>query len=176
MNEAEIVKTFEAYEFKVPSLDDIRTLSIEFNNDRWGGDRATGDRNLYIGGVSVGSADLSLGQLQITQGAGDLVGAYAILWSNGSASIRKPSEGWLPVVSPAPAETVSCSGEFTIELRGYAENQTRPSDGDVSQLMKWIESIPALSSCKIDIAASTSPTGSALANARIAQARSVEIE
>lgn len=171
MSEAEIAKTLQPYEFAVPSLETVGTFSIEFNNDRWGGDTAKGDRNLYIGGVSVGGTEIPLESMAFVQGNGKRVGTFAVLQSNGAIRISRPAQGWQPVAQ-AVAKPAACVAKSSIVLQGYAENQIGPGDGDASRLGTSLKTIAGLARCKIKITASTSPSGTVLSNARIAKARS----
>ncbi|WP_336489393.1 family 16 glycosylhydrolase [Methylobacterium nigriterrae] len=61
-----------------------QTISVSFINDRWDGTDAT-DRNLYVGGISLGGETLKGSEADVDAHHGQPLGDAAALWGNGSA-------------------------------------------------------------------------------------------
>ena len=81
--------------FEVANIDQVSTLEIEFLNDNWAGEGKTGDRNLWIGQISVNGTVYPARKLQLKTGEQVSVhGGMAVLYRNGSAFLPRPSAGW----------------------------------------------------------------------------------
>ncbi|MGQ0486725.1 MAG: carbohydrate-binding domain-containing protein [Hyphomicrobiales bacterium] len=158
----------QAYDVDLPALDKMQRLRIEFTNDLWAGPEKPGDRNLWIGSVTVAGRQFDAAQLVIDAGSGRVSGNYVLINQSGGVEIGRPPEGWQAAVA---AKAPVCTTRTELVLTGYALNQLGPSTEDVSRLRTFLRQMPELSGCRIAITGSTSPGGGTQANKRVAMKR-----
>ena len=169
VTEDSMAATLKPYDFIVPSLKNVSVLRIEFDNDKWSGSSATGDRNLWIGAVTAGDTAIAPAQFALPEKGATRYGSVIVLARNDGIDIKRPPGGWQPV--KIAAQEPACSGKASIVLSDYATNQTEPSEADAAQLAKSFAKIRGLSRCRLTVSSSTSPAGTPEVNALIANLR-----
>jgi hypothetical protein len=97
----------ERFTFTVPAIENVRQLDVEFVNDHWAGEGKTGDRNMFVTGITVGDAVISPSALKpVTenQSSAEIAAEWAALYSAGMLRLVRPAEGWISASSPAPSD------------------------------------------------------------------------
>jgi hypothetical protein len=88
----------------VPNIETVKSISIEFSNDKWAGEGKQGDRNLWLGGVAIGNEPVMPSQsiVEIKDSNGVGLGDGLVRFSSpGRLRIVRPPHGWPLSSSPA---------------------------------------------------------------------------
>jgi hypothetical protein len=85
----------EWYTFKVPALNDVTKLEIEFNNEAWEGKGKPGKRNLFVFSVVIDGYRFRPSFLRASPtNSGGAWRSQAMLWQNGRLQLYRPPKGW----------------------------------------------------------------------------------
>jgi hypothetical protein len=89
-------KHLEWLQFKVPAIEGIKKIEIEFNNDASAGKgKSGGDRNFYVYGLFIDGYPFRWKDLiPVPADSGGTWSAEAMLWSNGRLQLNRPAKGW----------------------------------------------------------------------------------
>lgn len=178
--------------YKVPNIDSISRLEVEFTNDDWAGVGKPGDRNLYLLSLSVStSRKVPNGSITTTHefaptafvaimpspGGNKITSEYAALNNTGSFRLTRPKGGWGPGATSETASKISAtplSGSgcklVPIEIAGFEMNAADLTPQMLDQLAEVGKAL-AGKSCKVLISASTGSGSSNAFRIGLSQAR-----
>lgn len=195
---------FQKFIFKVPDIDNVSHLDIEFTNDSWAGKGKPGDRNLYVLALSLSTVEKtqtgfttqtyeftppSFKAISQKADGSAITSEYAALYHQGLLRLNRPPAGWgsAGVAQNVPAtnqqETVATSGLATsspscavssVELKGFGKNATGLSPAMQEQLATLATSLQN-TSCVAKITAFAAGGPSKAFRANLSMARAQEV-
>jgi outer membrane protein OmpA-like peptidoglycan-associated protein len=120
-----IVARERTYRFTVQDLDQANTIAVAFTNDA--AEKGKGDRNLWIGGITVNGQRFNPAHLRIVADASENVGGGILLYSAGRVEVQKPAEGWRNAHGAAGSAALTESGEGpNLKVRAGGQSYNGP--------------------------------------------------
>jgi len=184
--------------FKVPNIEGVSSLEIEFTNDARAKKGKQGDRNLYLLSLSVSTVKktqtgsivtiqefLPSAFVAVPKESGEISTRFAALYAPGNLRIERPVGGWASTASveetppakpqitttrPKPASAPKACNIPSLELRGFDKNSATFSQPVKAQLAKLSQSLRD-KSCAIRVTAYTGGGPSDTFRARLSRAR-----
>jgi hypothetical protein len=95
----------EWLKFKVPGIQNVTKLEIEFANDAWAGRGKSGDRNLFVYRLFIDGYQFRPNfMVPVPAKSGDVHAWEASLRSNGRLQLHRPPKGWTAGYKATSAE------------------------------------------------------------------------
>lgn len=176
------------FSFKIPNIDTVSRLDVEFTNDDWAGPGKPGDRNLYLLSLSVSTSrkvpdgsvttilqfsPTAFVPIMPKPGGSKVTAQYAALNNAGSFRLARPKDGWGP--GAVGQADVAAGGKpgcklAPIELKGFEMNTAGLSPKMLEQLA-GVSKLLAGNSCAVVVTAFTGGGSSEAFRKGLSQAR-----